>query len=84
MSLDGRRSESSGGVSMARSESEEKKDIKERAKEGKGTHQTRHHTPHQRENPGIPVRSPSKPTNNLFFINFFDLPCKRTCHGKGR
>jgi len=59
---------------------------KERYKrKGEGRKRNTSNTPpHQRENPRIPVRSPSKPTNNLFFIKFFDLPCKRTCHGNGR
>ena len=32
----------------------------------------------------LPCCLPLRTTKTLFFINFFDLPCKRTCHGKGR
>ena len=72
-----------GGLSVARRVSEEKKDIK---RKGEGRKRNTSNTPpHRRENPGIPVRSPLKPTNNPFFLLIFiDLPCKRTCHGKGR
>ena len=39
-------------------------------------------TAHRRGEPGqIPVRTPLKKIE--FFITFGDLPCKRTCHGKG-
>jgi len=61
---------------------QEKKDIKRKGKERK--RKTSNTPPHRRENPGIPVRSPSKPTNNLFLLILIDLPCKRTRRGKGR
>lgn len=37
------------------------------------------------ETPGkIPCDLPLKPKNDFFIMLFCDLPCKRTCHGKGR
>ena len=42
------------------------------------------HAAHQRGEPGqTPVRSPLKQKIVHFFITDSDLPCKRTCHGKG-
>ena len=32
----------------------------------------------------FPVRTPLTNTKQLFLLLFGDLPCKRTCHGKGR
>lgn len=43
----------------------------------------RSHRPHQREIPDD-FRAISLKNNKIFFYSFFDLPCKRTCHGKGR
>jgi len=63
--------ESSGGVSVARSVSEEKKDIKERAEEGKGTHQTRHHTGGRTRE--FPYDLPQNP--QIIFFLFIFLTC---------
>ena len=39
----------------------------------------------QRGNPGNPrAISPQKHENDYFIKTVVDLPCKRTCHGKGR
>ena len=56
--------------------------------ENKTHHKRKGHTPHTRgETLGQknPMLSPLKTKNLYFFLfRFFDLPCKRTCHGKGR
>ena len=44
----------------------------------------RENRPQWGEDPGqSPCNPPSKPKHTIFFI-MNDLPCKRTCHGKGR
>ncbi|KAB2004477.1 hypothetical protein ES319_D11G201600v1 [Gossypium barbadense] len=55
-------------------EKRKKKKVKER--------ETPHHS--RGENPGNPVRAPLKNTKKIkFLLSLGDLPCKRTCHGKG-
>jgi len=56
--------------------------INESIREGEEEDHTHPTTPE--EDPGqFPCDLPLKQQNIFLFI-FFDLPCKRTCHGKGR